>query len=233
MTKTDNDLIFGDGEEELNLDMPVKKARKKRVKKQRPVGPKKLKKSDMKETTAKKAQVKKSTSKLVPKKDRRAKKVKPEEKESKKPRGPKQDELRKKFTGKEKLKREPVAKDFNWRPMKRKNIWDGTYGVWISRDPCARFKDYPVDFVVDPVTKLPMKRVKSYDRNLLKDDYGQTKEAMYKVNRRTFLKANPEVTEHMGETIMDVEYFAISSDRKLKVAVSFGPDGQSPADQLS
>lgn len=161
---------------------------------------------------------------------RREKKVKPAEKPV--PKGLTQEALNKKFLGTEVLKRDPVVKDFNWRPLKRKRIWDGAYGMWLSRDPVARFKNYPRGFVVDPVTFLPMTRVKSYDRFLLVDDYDERKESMFKINRKTYLKENPEA-QYKGKAILPIEYFAISSDRKFCIAISFGTDGKSPADVLT
>lgn len=180
--------------------------------------------SEKKEANAKPASVEKKS------RTRRAKKEVPAEPADKvTPKGLSPDELLKKYAPSKNLKREPKPADFNWKPLKRKNVWDGKPGVWMSRDPMATFKDYPGDFVIDPVTGvLPMARLKTTKKTMLPE------ETLFKVDRKVWLKTEEGAKfKKDNPSVLAVEYFYIVNERVFVIATSAGPKGDNPVDALN
>jgi len=159
-----------------------------------------------------------------------------------------QEQLHKKHVGgaKEKFSGTPSPDDFKWRPRKKKGVWDGSPGVYISPDPCQKYKDYPSDYMTDPVTKLaePV-RIKFLKKTV---DGMQPEEVLVRVDRRLYMRKTQEALLKLDlevpaqrkkyNKVMDVlselvpvEYFAVAGEPRIICAVSFGEDGKSPVDK--
>lgn len=125
----------------------------------------------------------------------------------------------------------PTPKLFTWRPLKRKNVWDGSWGIHSSRDPLAEFKGFPNGYLTDPATKVVvMKRVKSMDRFCDKEEDGTRLEVMWKADRRKYMKSKDgaaaieKIEEANDVVIPPVEYYGVIGDRGFVIATSFGAD---------
>jgi len=200
-----------------------------------------------KKVTSKKAPAKgKGTPKK--KKETEAQKERRERKEAETKFTMSQKELQDKFIGgaTEKFNGTPEPGHFKWRPRKKKNVWDGSPGMYISPDPCQKFKDFPVDYLTDPVTKLAepvkIKRLKKAVPGL------RPEEDLFRIDRRQYIKKTKEALLKLDlevaaqrkkydkvmailEDLLPVEYFAVAGEPKIVCAVSFGEDGKSPVDR--
>lgn len=140
--------------------------------------------------------------------------------------------IKKKYRAPTKVwKGDPTPKLFTWRPLKRKNVWDGSWGIHSSRDPLAEFKGFPNGYLTDPATRVVvMKRVKSMDRFCDKEEDGTRLEVMWKADRRKYMKtkagaaAIKKIEEANDVTIPPVEYYGVIGDRGFVIATSFGAD---------
>ena len=116
----------------------------------------------------------------------------------------------------------PSPRDFSWRLVtQRTEAWDGSDGVFVSKDPMARYADYPHDKVTDPRgTGIWM--TPALDHDYLCDS--GVYEVMFVVDRTAWLSENP------GRNLQSVEYFSVISSRRSMFAVSWGEDGLFPVD---
>lgn len=115
------------------------------------------------------------------------------------------------------LGREASPKDFNWKVLRLKNVWDGLPGVYRTVDPTLKYIDYPLDYITDPITGIKMQRVVSYDK------FCSEHEVMYKVIRDK---------DTLPKGVLPVEYYSVFNyPPKWLVAVSAGNDGMSFVDE--
>lgn len=150
---------------------------------------------------------------------------------------------------------EPSPSDFKWRKANLKDgygkneniVWDGRPGIYICKDPSLTYRNYPEDYMTDPVTRrIIATYAPKKDRLCAKDIEGNQSGYMFRVDRRKFLKtekgkkfAQAWIEKH-GEQypVLPIEYFEMvnrfynNHDYDRLVAISFGKSARSQKDAM-